>query len=163
MPPYLDLVRIVQILGHGLDNQLKEEPRELKPGGVQLRSILLQFCIICSSWQLIYFPWLTILKDLRVIIQIEVLHFIITKLKQVWGEKQTFRTFLTAACSLLFRSKVIPLASSSWTVLKPWASDLNTYYKQGERETSQLHVHSYNSLMILEHWFFHFGEATVEK
>lgn len=52
---------------------------------------------------------------------------------------QTFRTFLTAECSLLFRSNVIPLASSSWTVLKPWASDLNTYCTQSESEE----VHRY--------------------
>lgn len=31
------------MLGHGLDNQLKEEPGELKPGEVKERSVLFQY------------------------------------------------------------------------------------------------------------------------
>lgn len=37
VPTYLYLVQVRQMLGHGLDNQLEEEPGELKPGRVQSR------------------------------------------------------------------------------------------------------------------------------
>lgn len=37
------------MLGHGLDNQLKEEPGELKETGFKSQSCSNIFCLICSS------------------------------------------------------------------------------------------------------------------
>lgn len=48
MPPYLHLVRVNQMLGHGLDNHLKEEPGELKPGEVKERSNLFQYLAVSA-------------------------------------------------------------------------------------------------------------------
>lgn len=35
MPPYLYFIKVDQILSHGLDDQIEEEPGELKEGEVK--------------------------------------------------------------------------------------------------------------------------------
>lgn len=38
--PYLYLVRVNQMLGHGLDDELKEEPGELKPDKTKMLTLV---------------------------------------------------------------------------------------------------------------------------